>query len=227
VEKKRSTTRSLLACGVVGPPLFVAVFLIDGATRPGYDPWRQWISHLSLGDRGWLGTANLLLFGLLMLCFSVGLRRALRSGKGSTWGPGLLAAFGAGFVLISVFPIDPGLGYPPGTAPGKSPSGQVHDVGGAIVFGSLTAVCFVVARRFSGGRRQRGWRLYSLATGVLVVTSFAACSVLASLAFAGIAPGAPSGLFERVSMIVGCAWLVLLTLQLLRERSASGDKPMS
>jgi hypothetical protein len=54
--------------------------------------------------------------GLLMLGLSVGLRQALRSDRGSTWGPRLMASLGLGFVLAGVFPIDPGLGYPPRAA---------------------------------------------------------------------------------------------------------------
>lgn len=45
-------TRWLLAGGVVGPPLFIAVFLIEGATRPGYSVWRNQVSELELSNQG-------------------------------------------------------------------------------------------------------------------------------------------------------------------------------
>jgi hypothetical protein len=109
--------------------------------------------------RGWLGLANPILFGLLMFGFSVGLRRVLRSGKGSTWGPRLIASLGLGLVLTGVFTIDPGLGYPP-VAPQNGPinwHGQIHDLAGALLFGSLTAVSFVLARRFADDPGWRGW----------------------------------------------------------------------
>src|SRR5262245_41467370 len=35
--KKMGSTELLLLCGVIGPPLFFAVLLIEGATRPGYN----------------------------------------------------------------------------------------------------------------------------------------------------------------------------------------------
>jgi hypothetical protein len=35
---QRFITRVLLACGVIGPLLFIIVFLIEGATRPGHKP---------------------------------------------------------------------------------------------------------------------------------------------------------------------------------------------
>lgn len=212
-------TGALLACGVVGPPLFVGVFLIDGATRAGYDPWRHWISHLSLGGRGWLGVANLILFGLLMLGFSPGLRRTFRPGKGSIWGPRLISMLGLGLILGGIFAIDPGLGYPQGTPQGPVTwHGQVHDLAGALVFGSMTAVCFVLARRFAGDPHWRGWTLPSIFAGVAVAASFLTCSVLVLLNFAGVLPGAPSGFFERLSLVAGGAWISLLALRLLREK---------
>jgi hypothetical membrane protein len=38
--------------GVIGPLLFIAVFLIEGATRPGYSAWRNLVSQLATGPGG-------------------------------------------------------------------------------------------------------------------------------------------------------------------------------
>ena len=38
--------------GVIGPALFIIVFLVEGAVRSGYDPVRMQVSYLSLGDAG-------------------------------------------------------------------------------------------------------------------------------------------------------------------------------
>lgn len=40
--------------GVIGPSLFVLVFLVEGWLRPGYDPAADYVSALSLGERGWV-----------------------------------------------------------------------------------------------------------------------------------------------------------------------------
>jgi hypothetical protein len=42
-------TKALLACGAIACPLFVIVFLIEGAIRTDYDPLRYPISSLSIG----------------------------------------------------------------------------------------------------------------------------------------------------------------------------------
>ncbi len=77
-------TKTLLACGVIGGPLFVVMFFIEGATRADYDPLRHPVSSLALGDRGWTQSANFLVTGFLMLAFAIGLRRAFRPLGGST-----------------------------------------------------------------------------------------------------------------------------------------------
>ena len=77
-------TKTPLACGVIGGPLFVAPFLVEGVTRADYDPLRHPVSSLAIGDSGWPQTANFVITGLLVLAFAVGLRRAFRSPEGST-----------------------------------------------------------------------------------------------------------------------------------------------
>ena len=73
---------ALLACGVIGPAVFVVVFLIDDtvpAIRPvGYNPLRHPVSGFAIGEHGRIQTANFILTGLLLLGFAIGLRAALR-----------------------------------------------------------------------------------------------------------------------------------------------------
>lgn len=58
-----SLTKMLLTCGIIASILFVATFLIDGATRTGYDPLYHSVSSLSLGERGWLQIGNFIVTG--------------------------------------------------------------------------------------------------------------------------------------------------------------------
>lgn len=211
-------SRSLLACGVIGPPLFVLVFLIEGATRPGYNPWRNWVSELSLGELGWMQIANFIVFGLLALGFAIGLRQVLRIGRGSLWGPILVAAFGLCLILAGIFVTNSNGSYPPGAPRSSSLSGTIHDIAGPGVFVSVTAACFVLARRFAGDPDWKGWARYSVITGVVVPTAWIVCAVLAGLDYGGVLLGAPSGLFQRLSLVAGCAWVMLLALRLMRER---------
>lgn len=217
------TTRLLIACGAIGPLLFILVFLIEGATRPGYSAWHNFVSSLSLSDQGWVQIANFLVCGILMLCFAVGLRQVLRSGKGAVWGPLLLGVFGLSLIIAGLFVTDPSLGYPPGTH-GSGPQtlhGTVHGANAPLAFGSLTIAIFVLARRFARDPVWRGWTLYSLVTGILFVGFFIACLVVAQLDQNGVYPNSPTGLFERIAIIIGWGWIALVALRLLRQMSSS------
>lgn len=212
----------LLVCGVVGPLLCVIVFLIEGVTRPGYSPWRNWLSELSLGDQGWMNIANLAASGLLILGFAFALQRAFPSGPASRWGPRLVALLGVSMVLAGFFVIDPNGHYPPNVQPAVSLHGIIHEIVSPFIFISSSATCFVVARRFAAEPDGREWARYSRLTGWLVAMAFLVGSILAGLDFAGTIPGAPAGLFQRISLFSAMIWLMLLSVHLLRRTDIAG-----
>ena len=57
------------------------MLLVEGAARPGYRPLRDTISELSLGPRGWIQTANFLVFGLLFIVFSRGVKASVNDSR--------------------------------------------------------------------------------------------------------------------------------------------------
>lgn len=197
-------TRLLIVGGVIGPLLFILVFLVEGATRPGYNAWHQFVSELCQGKRGWVQIANFLVCGLLMLGFAVGLWQALQSGTGAVWAPILFGIFGLNLILSGLFVGDP-----------NTPQGMLHGLAGIFVFSSLPLASFVLAWRFASDPAWHGWALYSLASGIVVVVLFIATSVVQTLDHRGILPGAPMGLLQRMTIITGWAWVALLALRLL------------
>lgn len=210
--------RLLLACGAIGPLLFIVAFLIEGATRPNYSPWHHFVSSLSLGEQGWMQIANFLVCGALVLCFAFGLRRVLHPGKGSTWGPILLGLFGLCLIGAGLFVTDPLLGYPPGAPSTLTPHGALHMLLSLVVFTVLPAACFVLARRFAGDPAWRGWAFYSIATGILVIVLFITTDLVASAN-----PNAPAGFFQRLCIIIGWSWIALLALRLMSKKETMGS----
>jgi hypothetical membrane protein len=202
--------RLLLGGGSAILIAFVVTFLVEGAIRPGYSPWRHAVSQLSLGPFGWVNTVAILLTGLALLAVAAGLRGALVTGTGSTWAPRLIGITGVGFLLAGAFPIAPGLNYPPGTPAQQTLPGLVHGLAITVAFGCLSAACFVMARRFAGETAGRGWARYSTVSGLLVATGYLATSVLTGLDQAGVLAGAPGGLPQRVTIIAGFGWIILL-----------------
>lgn len=216
-------TRLLIACGAIGPLLFIVVFLIEGATRPGYSAWHNFVSDLSESNLGWMQIASFLICGTLVFCFAIGLRQALGSGKGATWGPILLGAFGLSLIVAGIFVTDPSLGYYPQGSPVGSHTlhGTIHGTTAPIVFGLLTAAIFVLARRFASDPAWHGWAVYSLITGIVCATTFIACLAVAVLDEQGVLANAPAGLLERIAIIVGWGWIALLAIRLLRQMRSS------
>jgi hypothetical protein len=76
----------------------------------------------------------------------------------------------------------------------------------------MAAACFMLARRFAGDPAWRGWAAYSVVTGVLVAVFFVAS--LATVPF----PGAPSGLLQRLAIVLGWGWIMLLAARLVWSR---------
>jgi hypothetical protein len=165
-----SLTRRLLAAGVLIAPLFYAVAILQIFIRPGFDIRHLAISALTLGDLGWIQSANFVVTGLLFIACATGVRRALRGRRGGTWAPILLTVAGLGTIIAGFFHPDPALGFPPGTPAGMpatmSAAATVHELASMLTFGCSIATCFVLARKLSGDGR-RGWMAYCLASGVV------------------------------------------------------------
>ena len=207
-------TRALLACGVVGPLLFILVFLIEEATRPGYTFTTTFVSLLALGPTGWTQTANFLICGALVLAFVVGLRRAIAHTPGSVGGPIALGVYALALLVAGAFTTDPGQGYPPGAHALANPTGHgaAHALAGLVVFVSLTVAGGIMTSRFVRLEGWSGWTLYSLCSTIVVFAFF----------FVSVAPtGGPAGLFQRVAIIVGWVWVAVLAARLLRSASAT------
>jgi hypothetical protein len=206
----------LVYCGVVAGPLFTVVAVVEMLTRSGFDLRRHDLSLLSNGSLGWIQISNFVLAGVLTVAAALGMRWVLRSGRGRTWAPILIAIYGIGYIGAGVFVADPMNGFPLGTLNGL-PGGAswhswMHLLSGSVGFIALIAACFTFARRFSG-QGQRGWRAYSMVTGIVVLA-----------AVIGISSGSQAaatiiGFF--VAATIGWAWLSALSLRLLAEAGTS------
>src|SRR5439155_11750011 len=117
---EQSITRTLLAYGVIAGPVYVLVSLAQALTRAGFDLTRHPWSLLSNGGPGWIQITNFVATGLMTVALAVGLRRALRPGRGGTWAPRLVGAYGVSLIAAGVFRADPALGFPPGTPDGAT-----------------------------------------------------------------------------------------------------------
>ena len=213
------TTRAGLWAGVIGPVAFVAVFLVEGLVRPGYDAMRLQVSYLSLGEGGWVQVLSFLMCGGLVVAFAVALRRVLGGGAGSTFGPLGVGFAGAGLIIAGLFSTAPAFGYPPGTPDGfpteLPTTAYLHVIGAFCFFGGTIVAPLVLARRF---RREHDglWVIYSVVTALMVWFFLGASS-----ADATGTPFFPEtvGLYQRVAIVAGLAWIALLAGRCLRRQA--------
>ena len=212
-------TRALLRCGVVAGPVFVTVFLAEGAVREGYRPLRHPVSSLALGPRGRVQSANFAVTGTLILAGAAGLARA-GDAVTARAAPGLIGAAGAGLIWSAAFTTDPVSGYPPGTpdAPARpTRSGTAHNLGAIPVFAGMPAAALACS--------WRSWRAGQHRFGACSAASAGTMLATAALASAGFAQ-APrlvslGGLFQRISIIAGFGWLTALSAQALGRTTAA------
>jgi hypothetical membrane protein len=193
--------RGRLACGVAGGLLFPVVFLSNDHVKAGYDPVRDSVSEAAIGPGGWVQIANFVITGGLMVVFSTGLRVVV-----SRWTGRLVAVFGISLVLAGVFVSD---SRPDGTRTGH---GNMHEIVSLVVFSALAAASFTAARwrpaRWRPARWQptRWWRWYCRATGVAVPVLFLAAGAVS----------AGGGVLQRLTIIVGWTWLIIVARRAIK-----------
>lgn len=208
---RAATTKRMLACGVLAGPLFVIVGLIQAVTVPGFNLTHNALSALTLGDLGWIQSANFIVGGALSVIGAIGLHRALRGGAASKWAPRLLTVFGVGLIGGGLFHPDPSLGFPPGTPADASAvstlQGAMHLASGSTAFIALIVTCFVLAVRFSA----RGDRRSAICSRIVGIVFLAGV-------MAGGAPGGTFALFVGVSL--GWIWVSLTEARVIAEIAA-------
>ena len=190
--------RRMLWCGVVGAISFVAVFLVNDAVKPGYEPVRDFVSEAAIGRGGWVQIANFLVAGALLAVSAIALARRVNA-----WTGRLVGVVGVSLAAAGVFVSDP--------VPHDQSTwhGVAHNVVSVFVFAALSLACFVAARWQPTAR----WRWYCIATGVAVPALFVVAGAVSST----------SGLWQRATIIIGWSWLAVLELRALRFLSRPAE----
>lgn len=211
--------KKLSYAGIVGPLLFIVIFLVEGATRTGYSAWRNFVSQLATGDGGWVQTVNFLVCGTLVLVFAFALRQSIKGTRGSIGGPLLLGLFAVALLVAGTFVTDPALGYPVGAPEVHTAHGMIHGLAGLFAFTLLPAAAFVMAWHFAGEPGSQRWTIYSVVIGLLIVGMFMASTAVSTLDQLGTWPNAPTGFLQRIAIIAGWTWIAMVALHQIRATS--------
>jgi hypothetical membrane protein len=206
--------RLAIWAGVVAPVLFVGVFTVEGALRPGFSPLANYISTLSIGPRGWIQIVNFLVLGVSLLAFSAAVRAEFPDGKASRWGLVLLILLGILFVISGFFVTDAtGISTAPLTV-----HGTVHGLAGGIVFLVMPVVVFVYWRRFRADPRWQPFQAATLALGIVEAAAVLFFSIVGKSDALLLVFGDSIGLIQRAALVPFLFWLFLFALRMLLRK---------
>lgn len=205
------TARRLVACGIFGASLYVAMTLLVGLLWEGYSATSQAVSELSA-----IGAPTRPLWIVLgavysVLIFAFGCGVWISAGRRRS-----LHVVGALLIAHAVF----GLAWPPMhqramlAAGGSTLTDTLH-----IVWTFATVGFMLVAIGFGAAAFGTRFRSYSIATTVALVVCGIATGSNASLVQANL-PTPWLGVWERIQIALFMLWVALLALRILRERAA-------
>jgi hypothetical protein len=203
----------LLACGIAASTLYVAADVLGAIVWDGYSLKSFTISELSAIDAPSrpLVPSLLLVFGVLSICFSIGVlavagrRRDLRVTGWLLLAIGVLNLAGP-FVPMHLRGVDSSL------------TDTMH-----IAVTAVTSLLLMLAIWFARDAFGRGFGIYSLVT----IATLVVFGVLAAVDGPRIAANEPTpwvGLTERICVGAYLLWMVVLSGALLRTPAARADR---
>ena len=194
-------------CGVVGPVLFTAAWVVSSLRQAGHSATEVQLSGLAADDARdpQIMVAGFLVLGVCSIGFGIALRRELSPRAAGAW---LVIVAGAATVAAGVFRRDRLLLVGPGFS-GESWHNQVHDVVSGVAYGAMLAAPLVLARRFGS---DPDWAVVSRPVQVLALGSAVALVVFASRV---VDPW--NGVVQRVAVTLALGTEVLTAAWMLRR----------
>ncbi len=199
------TTRRLLLCGVLTPPLLVIFVIAAGLVTPDYSYVSQGISQLGAQGKPHpeVMNAGFIVSGLMILVFAYGLYQQLGRSAGARAVWILLAIASVCIVLSGVFQADL-------NAPGIASTGEgdLHKIfAGAAHFAFLAAmIAFAIVVR-----RETAWRGFPRISFTVVVLS-----LVVLLVFVAEVSKPIEGALQLSFLCMSFIWLEAVSLHSLR-----------
>jgi hypothetical protein len=187
----------LLASGGAAGIIFISVFLVLGAVAPGYRFAHDTISSVELTAVGLGQQANFIVFGVMLGCFALGLRRELKKGRGVLLIPLLQWVSACAVIGDGLYIHNP-----------------LHMACDLVAFNATLALLFAFAWRFWSDPMWKGWSAYSIATALLMMGFLMAFGI-------SNGHGGPAGAFEKFAVMTRTTWSALLVGRLLLAEGMS------
>jgi hypothetical protein len=203
--------KALLVCGILSFLLYVAMNVVVAMQWEGYSSVSQTVSELSAigAPTRSLWVLPAAFYTVLVTAFGWGVWKSARRIRVLRIVGGLIVAYGA---LGLVWPFAP-MHLREALAAGSSTlSDTMH-----LVLGGVTVVLMLLAIGFGAAAFGKRFRLYSIASLVILV-AFGGLTFVDAPQIAANLPTPWVGVWERIKLGVFLLWVVVLAIALLRVR---------
>lgn len=197
INQTMNRQRFYALCGIIAPILFTIMVIIESFLRPGFSQIYSTVSELGLGHLAILQIINFIIFGLLLIGFTIGFSKYLKTRSGKAVAV-LLIAFSLGVLFAGVAFL----------FQWNSPYNTVilaHSVASIIAFYAIFIAQILTWQALKGSNQDiwKNYRIYSLISG------FVTLIVLFYIPFSPY-----QGLFERVFIAVWMIWIEVTAVKL-------------
>lgn len=201
----RKRTKILACCGIIAPPLMVALWTIASILRPGYNQLTQKGSELGTGQNSIVMNLNFAVTGVLIIAFALGLAGSFSGNNRVRIGAALLLVAGICETVTAGFPCDPGCPAATGSF-----SQNLHLAIALVFFSSIAFAPLLIGVGLGRDQFWKSYASYSTATGI---ASFAFGTVF-SIAVLSSFPVV--GLWERIFLAFPFLWIELTAIHMVR-----------
>jgi len=189
--------RIFALCGIIAPILFTFLVIVASFLRPDYSQIYNFVSDLGVGPYAIIQNVNFVIFGFLVIVFSLGLRSGLSVSQGRALKAGIwfVTIFGLGVLFAGVFPEDYLSGVP-------------HNLVSATAFLTIIAAQLLIWKGLKNADNYiwGKYRTYSLISGLL--------SIVLLLVLRVAIGGDYQGLAQRLFLAVPWIWIEVTGIKL-------------
>ncbi len=206
--------KTCLVCGILSSMLYVAMIVFITMQWDGYSSASHTISELSAigAPTRSLWVLPAALYTVLVTAFGWGVWKSAGRIRALRIVGGLIVAYGA---LGLLWPFAPMHLREELAAGGSTLSDTMH-----LVLASVTVVLMLLAMMFGAAALGKRFRLYSIAS-LVILAAFGALTFLDAPRIAANLPTPWIGVWERINLGVFLLWVAVLATALLRARDTA------
>lgn len=195
-------------CGIIAPIIFWSMVLVESLLRPGYSQLYNFVSDLGVGPLAILQNINFIVFGVLSIFLSIGVRNCLKNVPGKSmkavfW---FMILFSLGIIFAGIFPED-------------FLSQNPHNLVSAMAFVSIIAAQLLMWNGLKNHDSMKWSRYgkYSLISGTLAL-------ILVIILKIAMTYNIYPGLFQRLFLLVSWIWIGATGLKLFLTYSTDDNE---